>query len=99
MKFLAESKIDLDKTRLGYKVMTRIPFNSTRKRMTTVWQVGESSYMMAVKGASEYLVERCTKRLDLASVKSLQKRVKFLGWKIRIEHTSRRLQKRWQTTP
>jgi len=45
------------------KEMLVVPFNSKRKRMTTVWQLDEdpTKYAVYVKGAPELLLPSCTK--------------------------------------
>ncbi len=47
-----------------YKRVSEIPFDSTRKRMTTVHKTPEGKLVAYVKGASEMVLERSTKILD-----------------------------------
>lgn len=47
-----------------YKRVSEIPFDSTRKRMTTVHKTPEGKLIAYVKGASEMMLERSTKILD-----------------------------------
>ncbi len=47
-----------------YPRVSEIPFDSTRKRMTTVHRTPEGNLVAYVKGASEMVLERSTKILD-----------------------------------
>ena len=47
-----------------YPRVSEIPFDSTRKRMTTVHKTPEGKLVAYVKGASEMVLERSTKILD-----------------------------------
>ncbi len=47
-----------------YPRVSEIPFDSTRKRMTTVHKTPEGKLVAYVKGASEVVLERCSKILD-----------------------------------
>lgn len=47
-----------------YPRVSEIPFDSTRKRMTTVHRTPEGKLVAYVKGASEMVLERSTKILD-----------------------------------
>ena len=47
-----------------YQRVSEIPFDSTRKRMTTVHRTPEGNLVAYVKGASEMVLERSTKILD-----------------------------------
>jgi len=47
-----------------YQRVSEIPFDSTRKRMTTVHRTPEGSLVAYVKGASEMVLERSSKILD-----------------------------------
>lgn len=56
-----------------YKIMERIndiPFDSTRKLMTTVHRVG-NKYRIITKGAPDVLIKRCTKYYDNGTINSL----------------------------
>ncbi len=50
--------------KVEYKRVSEIPFDSTRKRMTTVHKTPEGKLVAYVKGASEMVLERSTKILD-----------------------------------
>ena len=47
-----------------YKVLSSIPFNSSRKRRTVAYQVSESEVMIVMKGAPEEVVTRCAYQLN-----------------------------------
>jgi Ca2+-transporting ATPase len=47
-----------------YSRVSEIPFDSTRKRMTTVHKTPEGKLIAYIKGASEMVLERSTKILD-----------------------------------
>jgi len=51
------NKLNLD---LTYKRVHEIPFDSTRKLMTTVHKSSDHSYRSITKGACDYLLNRCT---------------------------------------
>lgn len=51
------NKLNLDST---YKRVHEIPFDSTRKLMTTVHKSSDNSYRSITKGAFDYLLNRCT---------------------------------------
>jgi Ca2+-transporting ATPase len=47
-----------------YPRVGEIPFDSTRKRMTTVHRTSEGNLVAYIKGASEMVLERCTMIID-----------------------------------
>lgn len=49
-----------------YKLMTKIPFSSERKRMTTAYRLNDrpDTVRIIVKGAPEYVVPMCTTKLN-----------------------------------
>ena len=50
-----------------YKLLTMIPFSSTRKRMTVAYQIqygDENTVRIVVKGAPEYIIPLCITQLD-----------------------------------
>jgi Ca2+-transporting ATPase len=55
-----------------YPRVSEIPFDSTRKRMTTVHKTPEGKLVAYVKGASEMVLERCSMILD-GDVRSITK--------------------------
>jgi Ca2+-transporting ATPase len=63
---VAAEKAGLDNKSLNehYPRVSEIPFDSTRKRMTTVHRTPEGKLVAYVKGASEMILERCTKIMD-----------------------------------
>jgi Ca2+ transporting ATPase len=74
LKFIKRCGVDFERLRDKYldaKDMIRFPFDSARKRMSTVLNLGdeknENGYHMRLhtKGASEIIVETCTHYLDI----------------------------------
>ena len=63
---VAASKAGLDNKTLNeeYPRVSEIPFDATRKRMTTVHKTPEGKLVAYVKGASEMVLERSTRILD-----------------------------------
>ena len=63
---VAASKAGLDNKALNeeYPRVSEIPFDATRKRMTTVHKTPEGKLIAYVKGASEMVLERSTRILD-----------------------------------
>ncbi len=51
------NKLDLDKT---YQRINEIPFDSSRKLMTTVHKASDNTYRSITKGAFDYLLGHCT---------------------------------------
>lgn len=49
-----------------YKLMTKIPFSSERKRMTTAYRLNDrpDTVRIVVKGAPEYVIPMCTTKLN-----------------------------------
>jgi len=44
----------------AYQVVKRLPFNSKRKRMSIVLDIGFKKYRILMKGASEIILESCS---------------------------------------
>ncbi len=68
----AARKIDLEKSDLEkkYPFITEIPFSSERKRMTVIRKSGTSK-IAYVKGATEIILERCSKKYQNGKISSL----------------------------
>jgi P-type Ca2+ transporter type 2C len=56
----AKARLDVDELRRVWPRVGEIPFESERKRMSTVHRDAEGSPIAYVKGAPELLLERCT---------------------------------------
>ena len=46
------------------KIKKVIPFSSSRKRMTSVWELSATKYRVFTKGAADYFLDRCTSYID-----------------------------------
>lgn len=68
--------IDLDSLNLRYPRIMELPFDSTRKRMTTIHQMQEtfdgSNRIAFVKGAPQELVELCSRCYDGSSSREIK---------------------------
>jgi len=67
-------KIGLDEQELRQQVprLHEVPFDSERKRMSTVHPTTDDALLVAIKGAPEVLLERCTHLLTNAAVTELE---------------------------
>lgn len=59
-----KADIDVKKLNLKFPRCSEIPFDSTRKLMTTVHDFDESSYLVITKGAPDILIKICSKYED-----------------------------------
>ncbi|KAL2868262.1 putative calcium-translocating P-type ATPase(PMCA-type) [Aspergillus lucknowensis] len=59
--------MDVTTERASATVAQLIPFDSSRKCMGVVYRVSEGHYRLAVKGAAEIMVEKCSTRLNFDS--------------------------------
>ena len=59
----------------GYNVVAEMPFDSDRKRMSTICQIGGQKIMFC-KGASDVLIERCTQVFIDGQVKPMTADIK-----------------------
>lgn len=61
VKYALDKSFDL-KTRLAETPrVEEVPFDSTRKLMSTIHKLADGRYLVAVKGAPDQLIKRCTK--------------------------------------
>jgi len=63
----------LEAVRNDYVEVVEYPFDSDRKRMTTVHRSQQGGLLVAVKGAPEVVLERCTSILDAGGVRPITK--------------------------
>jgi len=42
------------------KILKVFPFNSTKKKMTTIWKKSNKKYNVYVKGAIDFMLDDCT---------------------------------------
>ena len=59
-----------------YPRLKEFPFDSDRKRMSTINQIPEGGNMLFVKGAPEQMIERCTKYRENEQTRKLSKSIK-----------------------
>lgn len=60
VQFALDKNLDVTSFNQNYPRVDEIPFDSTRKLMTTVHQLSDGTYLIATKGAPDQLLERCT---------------------------------------
>jgi magnesium-transporting ATPase (P-type) len=54
---------DYRKSRDKNKIVKNFPFSSARKKMTTLYTEGKTTYVCC-KGAPDFLLEKCSKYVD-----------------------------------
>lgn len=59
--------IDVEAARNGSPRVAEIPFTSERKMMTTIHKTKPGRYLVASKGATEIILEKCTRRQNSSS--------------------------------
>lgn len=72
----AKAGIDLAAEERRTPRLLEFPFDSARKLMTTVHRTGQKTYQAYVKGASEELLERCTRIAWNGSVQTLDEELR-----------------------
>ena len=63
LEMLYKLGTDYRKPRDQNKIIRTFSFNSDRKKMTTLYSEGKSTYVCC-KGAPDFLLEKCTRFLD-----------------------------------
>ncbi|MGX7106436.1 cation-translocating P-type ATPase [Hutsoniella sourekii] len=71
IKYALDHNFNLDGELADYPRIDEVPFDSTRKLMSTVHQLPDNRYFIAVKGAPDQLVERCTQVNHNGQIQSL----------------------------
>jgi Ca2+-transporting ATPase len=61
----------LETIRNGHVELVEYPFDSDRKRMTTVHRSDNDGLMVAMKGAPEVILERCANIMDSSGIRTL----------------------------
>lgn len=65
VKYLLQCGINSVEFKKKHKIIHIEPFNSERKRMSTIIEKADGKHRLYIKGASEYIVECCNQILDL----------------------------------
>lgn len=66
VRYLHQCNVEVNKYRLSQKVYTKADFSSDRKRMSTIVEyTSPKQHVCYIKGASEYILESCSKFIDL----------------------------------
>lgn len=60
IKYALDKEFDLKGELAKYPRVDEVPFDSTRKLMSTIHQLEDGRYFVAVKGAPDQLIKRCT---------------------------------------
>lgn len=60
IKYALSHSVDLTTALAEAPRVAEVPFDSTRKLMSTIHQLSDGRYFVAVKGAPDQLIERCT---------------------------------------
>lgn len=60
IKYALDKQFDLKGLLLQTPRVDEVPFDSTRKLMSTIHQLEDGRYLVAVKGAPDQLIKRCT---------------------------------------
>lgn len=60
IQFALDKELDVDAFNAELPRIDEIPFDSTRKLMTTIHRLSNGEYLIATKGAPDQLLERCT---------------------------------------
>lgn len=68
--------IDRKKTEESYPRVWEFPFDSTRRRMSTIHLSGQKKYLVTVKGAAEEILNLCTKIQTEKGIEPLTKKHK-----------------------
>lgn len=68
---------DYKEYRKNQNVAKLIPFSSSRKKMTTVYQISTNQYRVYVKGASEVILGQCREIMTKNGKKPFEIKVKI----------------------
>lgn len=75
VKYGIDQGFDLKAVLSRYPRISEVPFDSTRKLMTTIHQLENNQYLIATKGAVDSLLNRCTQIEDKGSITSISNEV------------------------